>query len=161
PFAFNFTADGHMGRVMPAGDSWWTGGIGLPASDDASELTRQAGLVYPLDGAALVEIRLFERGLAKGVVGATASISGGARAIYQDAEGRPDPSLKATSSYGGVLFGYVAAGRVTVTVQAPGLTCITPDRLASWEQSGPNALALITAADSLTGSPAALFCYPP
>jgi hypothetical protein len=163
PFAISFTAAGYLGRVRPAGHTWWPSGTGLRSDAWAEAFARQAGFTYPPQGTGFIEMKLSDGGTSRGLVGATATLSSGAgagrRPIYADPAGRPDPSLTSTSSSGIVFFGEVTPGQATVAVQPPAGTCDNRFVTGVWPATGPNSLQLAVAPDSLTDSgEAILYC---
>jgi hypothetical protein len=155
----DFTADGHLGRVSPAGKSWWPGGTPLYSDASAKELATRAGFAYPDSGTGFIRLRLLDGGSSRGLAGATITLSpaSGRGPVYAATPHDPDPSLTATSSSGTVLFGNVAPGRVTLTVSAAGRTCSTEGVTGTWPSSAPNVISVRVAAHSITDD-VVLFC---
>jgi hypothetical protein len=161
PFAVTFAAEGHLGRVMPAGTSWWPGGVGLDSDEYTRTFASQAGFTYPAQGTSFIGVRLFARGVPTGLAGATVMLAPGSGKgpIYGDPQGYPDPALTSTSSSGIAYFGNVTPGRVTLTVKAEGRTCEAKGLTGIWLSSGPNTISLPAVADSATDD-VPLFCVP-
>lgn len=153
-YPVSFTAPGYLGRVKPAGDTWWPTGVGLRTRSNGEARLRYAGFAYP-DGTAFVELRVLERDPQQdrhvGLAGATVTVSPpSGKIVYGDPGSLPTQSLTATSASGSVFLGNVAPGPVTITVNAPGKTCGTWDTSGTWRDSGPNTLPITVAADSVT-----------
>jgi hypothetical protein len=160
-FTVTFTAAGHLGRVRAAGHDWWPVGVGLRPDEAAAAEATRAGFSHPPRGTGFIEVRLFDGGVAKGLAGATVTLSpaSGMGPIYVDPAFAPDRSLTATSSSGYVWFGNVAPGRVTITVSATGKRCDTAGFTSGiWLDSGPNVISVPVVADSITDD-VVLWCW--
>jgi hypothetical protein len=149
--AVHFSAPGYLGRVRPAGDTWWPGSVTLLSHAEAEAKLAKAGFSYPPRGSAFIELHLFDGSLPRGVAGATATLSpaSGSGAIYGGEDHLPDRTLTATSATGIVFFGNIAPGRVTINVAAGDRTCGTYDVSGTWRGSA-NALAIPVAPDAVT-----------
>jgi hypothetical protein len=151
PYGVAFTAAGHLGRVRSA-YTWWPSGVGLSSDRDVAGIAGPAGFTYPARGTGLIEVHLLDGGLNQGFAGATVSLSpaAGAGPIYEDPEGVPAPSRRATSSSGRILFGDLAPGRFTLTISAPGRSCGTDGVSGTWPDSGRNVITVPVAAGCIT-----------
>ena len=160
-FIMHFTAAGHLGSVRPATytsspetvSTSWPGGVSLWSDEWAKTMAMKAGFTYPAQGSGFIQLRL-SGGLASEIItGVTARLSpaSGTGPVYADPSGDPDPSLTATVSSNLVLFGNVAPGPVTITVNAGAKTCNTPEKLSgAWPASGPDTLPVFVAGGSMT-----------
>lgn len=154
-------AEGHLGTVRPAGEGWWPGGTFLRSDQGAAALFGKAGFTYPARGTGFVSFRLFQGGVAQGAVGATVTLTppSAKGPIYLSPAGEPDPALTAVSANGGVLFGNVPPGPVTLTVKAEGKVCEAKGVSGIWLSSGPNTITVPVVADADTYD-VPLFCLP-
>lgn len=160
-FVMHFTAAGHLGSVRPATyestpeqvSTSWPGGVPLYSDEWAKTMAMKAGFTYPAQGSGFIRLRL-SGGLASEIIsGVTASLSpaSGTGPIYADPSNDPDPSLTATVASNLVLFGNVAPGPVTITVNAGNKTCNTPEKIiGAWPASRPDTLPVLVAAGAMT-----------
>jgi hypothetical protein len=133
------TANGYLGRESlffedptaqdEYGVDWVVSGLPglLPASDATTYLATQAGFTYPTATTGFVLVQVMGANATDNPA-ATATISApGAAAVYvaSGVPGTPDPTLTTTptTSLGAILFGNLAPGKYTITVQSTGRTC--------------------------------------
>jgi hypothetical protein len=148
-----------LGAVFPPAspgglDSVITGASTITDSDATAYYTA-GGLTYPSTSTSFVIVHFYDITTSPPtpISGATATISpASGKVVYADATGTLSAALTSTSASGGVVFGNIAPGKLTITVSAPGRTCqwnvvsTTPQFAAVWPPTGSNVVAATVAA---------------
>jgi hypothetical protein len=163
-YAASAIADGYLEAVVLGEDDMIDGltTVGgsspfLMTSDFATQLLgSDAGFTVPSSTTGYLFVRATSStpaGIGP-VAGATATISSAATIVYADGSGNPDRALGSTSETGGIYFGGVTPGQVSVTVTSEGVQCISDgsnlEVVGVWPPTGSASVDAYVVAGAIT-----------